>query len=76
MALSTEENLEVRKITLNNKGENGRSIEITSYCEITLTSFSADSVQPAFSNLFIQTEYDEKEKMLLQQLRLTRQKQQ
>ena len=65
MALSTEENLEVRKITLNNKGENGRSIEITSYCEITLTSFSADSVHPAFSNLFIQTEYDEKEKMLL-----------
>ena len=65
IALSTEENLEVRKITLSNIGERGRSIEITSYCEITLTSFSADSVHPAFSNLFIQTEYDEEEKMLL-----------
>lgn len=65
IALSTEESLEVRKITLSNTGEKGRSIEITSYCEITLTSFSADSVHPAFSNLFIQTEYDEEEKMLL-----------
>lgn len=65
IAPSTEENLEVRKITLSNTGEKGRSIEITSYCEITLTSFSADSVHPAFSNLFIQTEYDEEEKMLV-----------
>ncbi len=65
VALSTEEDFEVRKITLNNTGENGRSIEVTSYCEITLASFGADSVHPAFSNLFIQTEYDENEKILL-----------
>ena len=65
ISLSTEENIEVRKITLNNTGSNGRSIEVTSYCEITLASLGADSVHPAFSNLFIQTEYDEKEKILL-----------
>ena len=62
--LSNEENLEVRKIILNNTGKKGRSIEVTSYCEVTLTSFEADSVHPAFSNLFIQTEYDERGKML------------
>lgn len=65
VSLSTEENFEVRKITLNNIGDKGRSLEVTSYCEITLTTFGADSVHPAFSNLFIQTEYDEKEKILL-----------
>lgn len=65
ICVSNDENLEVRKITLNNTGEKGRSIEVTSYCEVTLTSFAADSVHPAFSNLFIQTEYDEREKILL-----------
>ena len=65
VCLSTDEDFEVRKITLKNIGDKGRSIEVTSYCEVTLTTFSADSVHPAFSNLFIQTEYVENEKMLL-----------
>lgn len=62
VSISSEENFEVRKLTLNNKGDNGRSIEITSYMEVTLATFSADVVHPTFSNLFVQTEYDEKEK--------------
>ncbi|MGN0145155.1 MAG: GH36-type glycosyl hydrolase domain-containing protein, partial [Clostridium sp.] len=65
MTLSTEDDLEVRKITLNNKSDEEKIIEITSYCEITLTTFAADSVHPAFSNLFIQTEYVENEEILL-----------
>ena len=65
VVVSSENNFEVRKLTLNNLGDKGRSIEITSYMEITLTAFSADSVHPAFSNLFVQTEYDENENVLI-----------
>lgn len=65
VSISSEENFEVRKLTLNNKGDNGRSIEITSYMEVTLATFSADVVHPTFSNLFVQTEYDEKESVLI-----------
>ncbi|AGF59194.1 cellobiose phosphorylase [Clostridium saccharoperbutylacetonicum] len=65
VAVSTEENFEVRKLILKNNGDKGRSIEITSYMEITLATFSADIVHPAFSNLFIQTEYDKEEDILV-----------
>lgn len=63
--ISYEDNYEVRKITINNLSDKGRSIEVTSYGEITLTTFSADIVHPAFSNLFVQTEYDEEENLLI-----------
>lgn len=65
VVVSSENNFEVRKLTLNNLGDKGRSLEITSYMEITLTGFSADSAHPAFSNLFVQTQYDEKENVLI-----------
>ena len=65
IVVSSEENFEVRKLILNNLGDKGRTIEITSYMEITLAAFGADAVHPAFSNLFIQTEYDEKENILI-----------
>ncbi|NME83091.1 glucoamylase family protein [Clostridium sp. SM-530-WT-3G] len=65
VSVSYDENFEVRKITLKNNGLKGRSIEITSYMEIVLTSFSADAVHPAFSNLFVQTEYDEEQKVVI-----------
>jgi cellobiose phosphorylase len=65
VVVSPEENFEVRKLILNNLGNKGRTIEVTSYMEITLAAFGADAVHPAFSNLFIQTEYDEKEKILI-----------
>jgi cellobiose phosphorylase len=65
VVLSSEENFEVRKLTLNNLSDKGRSIEITSYMEITLAGFSADAVHPTFSNLFVQTEYDVEEDILI-----------
>ncbi|GAA0076616.1 hypothetical protein UT300005_09940 [Clostridium sp. CTA-5] len=65
VVVSPDENFEVRKITLTNLSDKGRSIEITSYMEITLATFSADTVHPTFSNLFVQTEYDDKENVLI-----------
>lgn len=65
VALSPEDDIEIRKIILKNTGEKGRTIEITSYLEVTLQSFEGDAVHPSFSNLFISTEYDEETNSLI-----------
>ena len=55
--VSPEDDVEIRRLTLTNNGLRTREIEVTSYAEITLAPQQADSAHPAFSNLFIQTEY-------------------
>ncbi len=55
--VSPEENAEVRRITLTNKGSQAREIEVTSYAEVVLAPPLVDAAHPAFSNLFVQTEY-------------------
>ncbi|EDS78569.1 319-kDA protein [Clostridium botulinum C str. Eklund] len=57
VTVSSEDNAEVRKISLTNNSNEDKIIEITSYCEVTLAPFDADVVHPAFSNLFIRTEF-------------------
>ena len=55
--VSTEDDAELRRISLTNLGLRTREIEITSYAEIVLAPPAADAAHPAFSNLFIQTEF-------------------
>jgi len=55
--VSPESQAEVRRIVLTNQGKDVREIEVTSYSEIVLNTPGADAAHPAFSNLFIQTEY-------------------
>ncbi|MCI2807653.1 GH36-type glycosyl hydrolase domain-containing protein [Eoetvoesiella caeni] len=55
--VSPEDNAEIRRLSITNSGAQPREIEITSYAEIVLAPKAADSAHPAFSNLFIQTEY-------------------
>ncbi|WMJ80575.1 glucoamylase family protein [Clostridium sp. MB40-C1] len=57
IAVSSEEDAELRRISITNHGGEEKIIEITSYCEITLAPLNADIVHPAFSNLFIRTEF-------------------
>jgi cellobiose phosphorylase len=56
IAVSPENDVEVRRITLTNRSDEPRTIEVTSYAEIVLNTASADLAHPAFSNLFIQTQ--------------------
>jgi cyclic beta-1,2-glucan synthetase len=56
LIVSSEDDAEVRRISLTNLGSRTRELELTSYAEIVLTSPSADVAHPAFSNLFVQTE--------------------
>jgi cyclic beta-1,2-glucan synthetase len=67
--VSPEDNAEIRHLCLINNGSHTREIELTSYAEIVLTSQLADLAHPAFSNLFIQTEYLPKSCALIAQRR-------
>ena len=55
--LSPEDDAELRRLSITNKGTLPREIEVTSYAEIVLAPQSADIAHPAFSNLFVRTEY-------------------
>ena len=56
IAVSPEDDVEIRRIRITNRSRKRRSIELTSYAEIVLTAAIADVLHPAFSNLFVQTE--------------------
>lgn len=56
IVVSPEDDIELRRIRITNRGRAKRTIEITSYAEVVLASPMADAVHPAFSNLFVQTE--------------------
>lgn len=56
IAVSPEDDIEMRRITITNRARKRRTIDVTSYAEVVLTSAAADSMHPAFSNLFVQTE--------------------
>jgi cyclic beta-1,2-glucan synthetase len=57
VVVSPEDDAEIRRVTLRNNGTSVREIDVTSYAEIVLASGAADQAHPAFSNLFISTEY-------------------
>ncbi len=48
---------EVRRVTLTNTGRTVRDVELTSYGEIVMATPAADAAHPAFSNLFVETEW-------------------
>jgi cyclic beta-1,2-glucan synthetase len=55
--VSPEDDAEVRRISITNQSTRVREIEVTSYAEIVLAPPAADLMHPAFSNLFIETEF-------------------
>ncbi|MGZ5566370.1 MAG: GH36-type glycosyl hydrolase domain-containing protein [Limisphaerales bacterium] len=56
IAVSTEDDVELRRITLTNRSPKPKTIELTTYAEVVLAQQSADLAHPAFSNLFVETE--------------------
>ena len=57
VAVSTEDDVEIRRVTIRNHGLRTRELDITSYAEIVLTSAADDLAHPAFGKLFVETEY-------------------
>ncbi len=56
--VTSADNAEVRRIKLENKGDDACLLELTSYLEVVLASQSSDVAHPAFGNLFVETEYN------------------
>jgi cyclic beta-1,2-glucan synthetase len=57
VAVSSEDDAEVRRVSITNLGSQAREIELTSYAEIVLAPSAADDAHPAFSKLFVETEF-------------------
>jgi cyclic beta-1,2-glucan synthetase len=57
IAVSPQDDAEVRHLSLTNEGSGTREIELTSYSEVVLSPPAADSAHPAFSKMFVQTEF-------------------
>lgn len=57
ISVSPEDDVELRRITIINRSPMARVIELTSYAEVVLAVPAADEAHPAFSNLFVQTEF-------------------
>ena len=55
--VSPEDDVEVRRVTITNYSDRARTIELTSYAEVVLQSAAADLGHPAFSKLFVETEF-------------------
>jgi cyclic beta-1,2-glucan synthetase len=58
VVVSPEDDVEVRRLSITNRGDRPREIEVTSYAEIVLARPDDDLAHPAFGKLFIETEYD------------------
>jgi cyclic beta-1,2-glucan synthetase len=57
IVVSTEDDADMRQVSLTNHGTHSREIEVTSYAEVVLVPPATDAAHPAFSNLFVQTEF-------------------
>ncbi|MDO8689858.1 MAG: glucoamylase family protein [Dehalococcoidia bacterium] len=57
IAVSPEDAVEVRYLTLANRSNRRRRLQVTSYVELSLAPHGADLAHPAFSKLFVETEF-------------------
>ncbi len=55
--LSPESDAVVRKVTVSNDGRRNRRITVTSYAELVLADARDDAAHPAFSKMFVHTEF-------------------
>jgi cellobiose phosphorylase len=56
IAVSPEDDIELRRVRITNRTRKRRTIDVTSYAEVVLSPPAADAMHPAFGNLFVQTE--------------------
>ena len=65
ISVSPEDDVELRRVTITNRTPDVRVIELTSYAEVVLAIPDADAAHPAFSNLFVQTEFAQSSSAIL-----------
>lgn len=65
VAIAPDANVELRRCTVHNRSTARRHLELTSCLEVVLNTRAADAAHPAFSKLFVQTEYAADQRALL-----------
>jgi cyclic beta-1,2-glucan synthetase len=55
ISVSPEDDVELRRVSVTNRGTTIREIELTSFAEVVLGPQNADVAHPAFGNLFVET---------------------
>ncbi|MCX8129462.1 MAG: glycosyl transferase [Clostridia bacterium] len=65
IVVTSGDNAEIRRVSLKNSGETPCILEVTSYLELVIAPHSADVAHPAFSNLFVRTEFLHDSKSIL-----------
>ncbi len=65
IAVSPEDDIEVRRIGITNRSGARKAIDLTSYAEVVIAVAAADAAHPAFSNLFVQTEIIREQQAIL-----------
>ncbi len=63
--VSSDDDAELRLLSLINEGSSAREIDLTSYAEVVLSPPAADTAHPAFSKMFVQTEFVAEQDALL-----------
>ncbi|MCU6433999.1 cyclic beta 1-2 glucan synthetase [Undibacterium sp. Jales W-56] len=65
IVVSPEDDIELRRTRITNRSRIAKTIDVTSYAEVVLAPAAADTMHPAFSNLFVQTEILPQESAIL-----------
>ncbi|MEO8738666.1 MAG: glucoamylase family protein [Casimicrobiaceae bacterium] len=65
IAVSPEDDIELRRTRIVNRSRGRKVIELTSYAEVVLATPAEDAMHPAFSNLFVETEIARPEQAIL-----------
>ncbi|MDX2105151.1 MAG: glucoamylase family protein [Candidatus Melainabacteria bacterium] len=56
IVVSSEDDIELRRVRITNRSRQKKIIDLTTYAEVTMVASIADDLHSAFSNLFVQTE--------------------
>jgi cellobiose phosphorylase len=65
VVVSSEDDIELRRVRVTNQSSTRRVIDVTSYGEVVLAPMLGDALHPAFSKLFVQTEVIEPRQAIL-----------
>ncbi|MDP9053607.1 MAG: hypothetical protein M3N93_04805, partial [Acidobacteriota bacterium] len=56
ITVSSEDDVELRRIRITNRSLRARQLELTSYVELSMATHGADKAHPAFAKMFVETE--------------------
>ena len=65
LVVPPEDDLEIRRVTLTNHGDDARRLTLVSYAEVVLAPQAGDQRHPAFNKLFIESEFIPEHRALL-----------